>query len=56
MQKQNYLVTNDQGQFFTKAGHETWSADVALAHKYDSADEARAIANLENAFVVPENS
>lgn len=53
MQKQSYVVTNEQGQFYTAAGNDGWSADAALAHKYHNPDEARAIANLENAFVVP---
>lgn len=53
MKKKTYIVTNEQGQFYTAAGNDTWSADATLAHKYQNPDEARAIANMKNAFVVP---
>lgn len=53
MHKRTYLVTNEHGQFYTKAGSDTWSADESLAHKYENPDEAKAVADLENAFVIP---
>lgn len=53
MQTQTYVVTNERGQFYTEAGHGTWSTNLAIAHKYQDPDEARAIAHLENACVVP---
>lgn len=53
MQKQTSVVANERRLFYTEAGNDTWSADSALAHKYQNPGEAGAISHLENAFVVP---
>lgn len=52
---QNYFVANDQGQFHTGAGDDTWSVDQSLAQNFSSPAVAKSTALRENSFVLPQS-